>query len=72
MTFAMELLHVLGFEESGYVLSLLHHASTIILLVQEDKSELSAGSKVVSEAIALFRRIIVTEFRLVKKACRFP
>ena len=34
---------------------LLHHASTIFLLVQEDKSELNAESKVISEAIASFQ-----------------
>ena len=46
---------------------LLHHASTIFLLVQEDKSELSAESKVISEAIASFQENNRNRIRLGKR-----
>ena len=46
---------------------LLHHASTITLLFQEDKSELGAESKVIAEAIASFQENNRNRIRLGKE-----
>jgi len=54
---------------------LLHHASTIFLLVQEDKTKFSVKDPEAQMVAPPFRRIIATEFGLVKEgrtACRFP
>jgi hypothetical protein len=63
-------LKICGVEPSQTVqadICLLHNASTIFLLVQEDKSELSAESKVISQAIASFQENNRNRIRLGKR-----